>query len=613
MAYEPTILNENWREALHNLRTEYSDAQIAILLGLSHSAVTGRLDTFVYTSYEDKILDITKKLRTNSSQRVLFIEWCNRVVKNDYALSYRAIRQYLKLSNKKLEFLKGKRELSSYENGTNIMPKHIYTEFLEYLQNKGIVYDKRYVINYKKFIKKQINEFITKKLYLRCPSLISILPHINTTDGIGKEYQVYEEIKKTFPNTFLGCTFAKDLRRKKDIDILTLDGEEVIAIEVKDFRKYKTTLRRRLRELNASLRMLRKDYKEVTKTIAIVPSINISKEIKSQFEKNNNLLLDKKDFQLFLNRKLIKKEKSLGEEEVNNVRAWLTKFNISSYMLQLLFQMHNLNIYVANILKKRYNFSKVINHLKFIESVLEKYNKRQLHFLINKYASLNDKEIIFLRNFRRIAGESLSDLCSTMFNDRNKNKNKLARLESGKIRLKWLRKRYKDHLTSHVTHKDLIIKTKKAVIEDQRRWETAEEFPMVVGLKYNNHNELENYVAKTLRKRGYKIAKNALFNNKDLTKMTLNFQHPEADIITKKGDSYTLISCKQALKKPKNSQFYVSLKAEIDKLSEYVDDVDFSKAILVVKADLVPQTWKTLNDYVRDKNITIWKIDDDAY
>jgi len=609
MERELNTINENWREALHNLKNEYSDAQIAVLLGLSHSAVAGRLDTFSYTSYESKILDINKKLNTHSSQRILFMERCNRILKNEYALSYRAIRQYLKLSNKKLKFLNGGIDLGSYENGTNIMPQHIYTKFLDYLKNNNITYDKKYVSDYKKFVKKQINEFISKKFYLKCPSLISMFPHISTTDGIEKEYEVYKQIKKIHPNTFLGCTFSKDLKRMDDIDLIIIDNEDLIAIEVKDFKKYNMNLRRRLRGLNSTLRRLKKDYGEITKTIVILPSINISKSIKDQFEKNNNLVLDKKDFYLFLNGKLIKGAESQNEE-VNNVREWLTKFNISSYMLQLLFRMHNIDIDVRNILKKDYKFNKVAKPLTFIESILDKYSKRQIHFLINKYASLNDKEIFFLRNLRMVAGISLSDLCLELFNDKNKNKNKLARIETGKCILKWLKKKYKDYLTTNITNKDLITKAKKAAIEDQRRWEVAEEFPMVVGLKYNNPNELENYVAKTLRKRGYKLIKNALFENKDLTKMTLNFQHPEADVIVKRNNSYILISCKQALKKPKNSQFYVSLKAEIDKLSEYLDDVDFSNAILAVKADLVPQTWKTLNDYVQDKNIVIWRIDD---
>ena len=76
------IKQENWKDTLDNLKNIYSNAQLSVVLGLSHSAVSERLNKFSYTSYENKIFDIHNKLNNTSPQIIFFIEWCNRFFKN---------------------------------------------------------------------------------------------------------------------------------------------------------------------------------------------------------------------------------------------------------------------------------------------------------------------------------------------------------------------------------------------------------------------------------------------------------------------------------------------------------------------------------------------------
>jgi|SRR3989344_4483132 len=601
------IKQENWKDTLDNLKNIYSNAQLSVVLGLSHSAVSERLNKFSYTSYENKIFDIHNKLNNTSPQIIFFIEWCNRLFKNEYILTYRAIRHYLKLSNKHLNFLNNKSNLSNYENNTNIMSKKNFTKFLNYLNNKNIKYNKREIIKYKNFIKNQIKDFINNKFYLKCPSIINILPHINTVKGIKKEYELYNKLKKLYPNIFLGCTLSKNLKRKDNIDILAFDNKDVIVFEIKDFRKYNQNLRGKLKDLNYHLKRLKRDYKEITKTIAILPSLNISKEIKDQFLRNNNILLDQHNFNSFLNKKLIKKE-IYGKNEIANLKRWLNKFNISSYMLQGLFKMNNINIDVGNAMRKRYNFNKISNKLKPIETILNKKDKRKIYFLVNEYFYFRDNQIVFWRNLRRLYGISLGEICLKLFGSRNKNKNMISRIETGKHIRKKLKEQYKTYLNNKIKNRDISNKVKKLIIEEKKRWETAKKFPMVVGLVSHKHNQFENQIAMIMKNKGYEIITNALINDKNLTKMTLNFHHPESDIIAKKNNSYTLISCKETSKKPNNNQFYIQLKHEIDKLYEYNYGIEFSKIILAVKANLSNKTWETLKNYAQDNNIKIWKI-----
>jgi len=129
---------------------------------------------------------------------------------------------------------------------------------------------------------------------------------------------------------------------------------------------------------------------------------------------------------------------------------------------------------------------------------------------------------------------------------------------------------------------------------------------MVVGLANESNYNLENVLYKKLKKQGYKVLKNALINDKNLSRMTLNFHHPEADIITKKDDFYTLISCKETFNEQKNTQFLLECKSEIDKISKFYD-MEFSKIILAVKADLTNITWKNLENYAKEKNVELLK------
>src|SRR3989344_1178426 len=134
------------------------------------------------------------------------------------------------------------------------MPEKLYKEFLNHLEKKGYSYNKLKVNLSKNFIINQIKLFLNKELYLKCPSIINLLPSLKTLKGTDAEYNVYKKIKRLFPNTFLGCTFSKDLKKKEDIDILTIYNNEIVVIEVKDFKQYKQCNRRRLRHLNNRLK-----------------------------------------------------------------------------------------------------------------------------------------------------------------------------------------------------------------------------------------------------------------------------------------------------------------------------------------------------------------------
>ena len=501
--------SDNWKSALDNLKEIYSDSQIAVMLGLSHSAVVGKLNKFSYTSYEKQILDINNKLDNNHPQILFFKNWCNRLLKNDYALTYRAIRQSLQKSNKSLGLSKSYRNLTNYENNTNIMPKKVFMKFLDYLKENNIKYEKESLRSYKFFVKKQVKEFIDNKFYLLCPSILRILPYMKTVEGIAKEYEIYDDIKKIYQNTFLGCIFSKDLKKTDNLDILVFNNKEIIVFEIKDFKQVTSCIRRRINETNNRLKILRESYKEITKTIVILPSVNVSKEIKEKFLRNSNIILDKTDYNCFLRNKKINSFVMLKNKGITNVQDWLKKVNISSYMLELLFGMNNIRTSIRNILRPEYNFIKITSRLNEIEKILNKYDKRQLHFLINKFASLRDREIVFLRNLRKAEGISLSDICFDLFNNKNKNKNKLASIESGKKKLKWLKKEYKKYILSRANN-NLKSKAKFLIKEENIRWKIAKDFPMIVGLSNYTNNELENYVLNFLAKREYKTIKNGI-------------------------------------------------------------------------------------------------------
>ena len=73
-----------WKNALDSLKNIYSNNQIAVVLGLSHGAVSHRLKHFNYSSYGEKILKINNKLSNQEDPRtVFFLEWCGRLLKNN--------------------------------------------------------------------------------------------------------------------------------------------------------------------------------------------------------------------------------------------------------------------------------------------------------------------------------------------------------------------------------------------------------------------------------------------------------------------------------------------------------------------------------------------------
>ena len=52
----------------------------------------------------------------------------------------------------------------------------------------------------------------------------------------------------------------------------------------------------------------------------------------------------------------------------------------------------------------------------------------------------------------------------------------------------------------------------------------------------------------------------------------------------------------------------MGLKAEMDRLFDYKEDIEFSKVILAVKADLPEKTWISLENYAKEQEVKIWRV-----
>lgn len=609
-------MEQNWKNSLMELREGYSDNQIAVLLGLSHGAVAGRMLRFGKTGYHKPLSEIYERIKKGEDRRKIFFEkWCERVNENKYGMLYRFMRESLGLTDKeifKAVFGSDKKlvsfaNLCSYANNTNIMPRKLYEKIVFGMRQSGYSFDENKILKDYELLKKQIQKFTEKELKHRCPSIIKLFLTSNNLKGTEAEILVYKKIKELYIDCFMGATLTKNFKKRDDVDILVFDQKRVMVIEVKGFRNIKgNTLRRRLKWTLSRLRRLKMQYPEIGKTICILPFIDISKEWKHKFNSKDTILIDKSEFETLDRGRLESRNRTIFQSYYS-LGGWLNKWKLSHSTLEILLKDTEYFRNVRNMARPEYKIEKATSTLQYVDSLIKKHEPRKLHFMINKKAYFYDKEIEFWRNVRKVNGISLSQISKDLFGNPIKNKNRLATLETGKRSLKWLKNLYIEYLKKRTNNKELDDKIKSRMKYDKERWELAEDFPMIVGLVESKEDRLEKKIASLLMDKCYKVITNALINDKSLSKMTLNFHHPEADVIGLKRNEFIVVGCRD-FSKCNSSQFIVSAEAEIDTLAEWMEDGEFTKAVFAVAANISEEGWKTLETYAKSQNVELWRF-----
>ncbi len=553
-------MNDNWKTALLRLRDIYSDNQLAVMLGLSHGAVAGRLMKFDESDYASRILQILSDIEAGQDPRlILFKSWSDRYVSNINALVIRKLRELYKIPVQAIGQSIWKnvtfgQNITAYESGTDIMPNKLFEVIfsaIEKITKKSLTPDEEYFRSKAEradlLEQRQVLKF--KAFSDRAPAITKLILPMANLCGSVEQIRVADELKNKFGGVFIG---AKLLPRKfkgvreKDIDVVILTDNDVVAVEVRAWKcMRRSTLNRRLGSTNVYLRAIRAQYPEITKTICVMANLVVSESRKELFRSNGNQILG-----------------------------------------------------INDILNLRFNEERPAQL-----TLLPTTNQRINLFRANRLRAFKDQEIVHFRNLRRAAGVSLSDICLDLFGTRDKNKNLMAGIETGRNkRPRSLWKIYKESLDSKAVCLDNVAQLIK---EENERWELASAFPMVVGLmtNQNNGNSLENAVKQKLIRNGYAVVTNTLVNDAMLSK-SISGHHPEADIIGNKEDKYTVVSCKDGRNANRN-QFIVSVKREIEKLSQWLEDMEFNEAIVAIAAELGDVPLANLNRYASDNNVRL--------
>lgn len=554
----------NWKVALNRLKCIYSSNQLNIILNTSHGVVAGRLDKFSKSDYEKRIILTGKKIIDIDSREILFEAWSERYLNNVNALVCKNLRENHGITLGQMgESIWHNRcsgiNISSYENGTNLMPDSLFERIFESISSITVEPIENEEKNIRKKAKnfqlpeqKQIIQFrkvgslksVTKLLY-PAKNLAASEDHIT----------VFNCLKHLFNNTFIGVKILPHNfkgKREKDIDVLAMKNQNIVAIEVKGWKDIKwSTLNRKLRHANVSLRALRNQYPEIDKTVCIVPNIKISVSWKDKFRQNNNLLID-------------------GE-------AWNKDIDYNSFCLNN------------------------ATHCKTKDM-------RKKLLVENKNKMFKDKEIVFLRNLRKSLNISLRKVCTDIFIDPLNYKNVLATIETGKRQYPNIRDKYRTYLLSKRTYDDSNVK--ELISTEEKRWKDVFNFPMAIGLASSPTlgEEFERKMESILSKNGFETLRNVIIEDRYLSKSSKNNHHPEADILYKKNGKYIIVSCKDNVNANVN-QSVVSIKREIEQISQWMSDIGFSKGIVAVRSNFPLKTWENLELYARENKVELWKFD----
>jgi len=553
-------MDVRYKNALLRLKNIYSDNQLAVMLDLSHGAVVGRMLSFKRSNYSEKILSIDETIRNGADPRqLLFGAWCTRYLDNVNGLTVRKLREKYEVSVESIGEVLWKNKsvgqnVTAYESATAIMPNSMYARLLKVLEvitNRSLCTEaevlREKASNRQLFEQKQVLKFM--RLSNRVPSIVGLIKPLKNLVGSKEQIRIAKELKSKFKNVFIGVKLLpKKFKgvRARDIDILVVTSTEIIAVEVKAWKNMRrTTFNRRLRDTNIKLRATHKAHYELTNMWCILAHTTISDAWKRRFEINGNSLLN------------------LGDVIRPSSEELCMKSRIN----------------IPNIDMRRHYFS----------------DRRRRAF--------KDSRVVYLRNLRRLRNLSLSDMCFAMFSDRSKNKNVLAGIETGRRKCSRLRKEYTRVLQPISLDDD--VKIRQMIKNELKKWDGASLFPMAIGLVRNQiSNPLETLLANKLMRNGYKVAINVLINDMALSRMTENNHHPEADVVGKKGDKYVVVACKDGRRSNRN-QFIVAVKRDIERLSQWLEDMEFSEAIMAIAADLSEVSIFNIKRYAETNNVRL--------